>query len=131
MLAIILLTILILGTLEACDQALNETINHFKALDVLVNNAGVMFTDNLENFSEEHFDVSMNVNVKSALRLSQKSVEWLQASTVKSIVNVSSIAGLRAYPGSLPYKISKAECSKIRKKCNFVKSHYSSQCVKW
>ena len=97
-----------LGTLEACDQALNETINHFKALDVLVNNAGVMFTDNLENFSEEHFDVSMNVNVKSALRLSQKSVEWLQASTVKSIVNVSSIAGLRAYPGSLPYKISKA-----------------------
>ena len=88
MLAIILLTILILGTLEACDQALNETINHFKALDVLVNNAGVMFTDNLENFSEEHFDVSMNVNVKSALRLSQKSVEWLQASTVKSIVNV-------------------------------------------
>ena len=50
----------------------------------------------------------MNVNVKSALRLTQQSVKWLESSPIRSIVNVSSIAGLRAYPGSLPYKISKA-----------------------
>ena len=81
---------------------------YVSALDVLINNAGVMHTANLENITEEHFDDSMAVNVKSALRLTQNAVKWLEQSDLKTVVNVSSIAGLRAYPGTLPYKISKA-----------------------
>ena len=51
---------------------------------------------------------SMAVNLKSALRLSQLAAPHLQRSEGGSIVNVSSVAGLRAYPGALAYKLSKA-----------------------
>ena len=50
----------------------------------------------------------MAVNLKSALRLSQLAAPHLQRSEGGSIVNVSSVAGLRAYPGALAYKLSKA-----------------------
>lgn len=63
-----------------------------------------MHMANLEKATFEQFDNSMNVNVKSAMRLTQLAVKWLEASSVKSIVNVSSIAGLRAYPGTTSYK---------------------------
>ena len=82
-------------------------------LDVLVNNAGVMYLDSLNTLTSETFDITMNVNVKSALKLTQLSIEHLEKSTIKSIVNVSSIAGLRAYPGALAYKISKAAMDQL------------------
>jgi len=75
---------------------------------VLVNNAGIVRRETLANMTSESFETSMNVNVRSALILTQASVKYLEASTIKSIVNVSSIAGLRAYLGTLGYKISKA-----------------------
>ena len=52
-------------------------------------------------------DESMAVNLKSAVKLSQCALASLQRSG-GSIVNVSSIAGLRAWPGALAYKMSKA-----------------------
>ena len=58
--------------------------------------------------TSESFETSMNVNVRSALILTQASVKYLEASSLKSIVNVSSIDGLRAKLGTLGYKISKA-----------------------
>lgn len=76
-------------------------------LDVLVNNAGILVRSNLEALSMDEFDESMNINVKSALKLTQLSVPHLEK-TAGSVVNVSSIAGLRAYPGALAYKMSKA-----------------------
>jgi len=93
---------------EECVKAIDETVEHFGGLDVLVNNAGVMRSENLANVTSEAFDQSMNVNLKSALILTQKSVPHLEKSSLKAVVNVSSIAGLRAYPGSITYKMSKA-----------------------
>ncbi len=72
-----------------------------------------MKIDSLETLSSEVFDLTMNVNVKSALKLTQLSIEHLEKSTIKSVVNVSSIAGLRAYPGALAYKISKAAMDQL------------------
>ena len=40
-----------LSTQEGCDSAMEETVKHFKALDVLVNNAGMMHTENLQKLS--------------------------------------------------------------------------------
>ena len=72
-----------------------------------------MHTQNLEKVTGEMIDEAMELNVKSALRLTQLSVKWLATSSVKSIVNVSSIAGLRAYPGSTAYKLSKAAMDQL------------------
>ena len=73
-----------------------------------MNNAGVMQIDSLKTLSSDTFDLAMNVNVKASLKLTQLCIEHLEKSSLKSIVNVSSIAGLRASPGALAYKISKA-----------------------
>jgi len=104
---------------EECVKSIEETVQHFGGLDVLVNNAGVMRTENLANITGEAFDESMNVNVRSALILTQKAVVHLEKSEVKAVVNVSSIAGLRAYPGTLAYKISKAAMDQMTR-CNAI-----------
>ena len=73
----------------------------FRGIDVLV------IRSDFVNVTMEEVDLSMQVNLKSAVKLSQACLPHLQAGQ-GSIVNVSSIAGLRAYPGALAYKMSKA-----------------------
>ena len=67
-----------------------------------------MHSQNLEKVTTAMVSEAMDLNVNSALRLTQLSVKWMGSSKLKAIVNVSSIAGLRAYPGSTAYKLSKA-----------------------
>lgn len=74
----------------------------------MVNNAGILKRARMADTSPEDLDESINVNVKSAMILTQKSIPSLEKSTLKAIVNVSSIAGMRAYPGAFAYKVSKA-----------------------
>lgn len=98
---------------SGCRAAIDNAVKHFGGLDCLVNNAGVLVLDGLSTLTTEQFDLSMTVNARSAMTLTQASVEHLERSSLKSIVNVSSIAGLRAYPGSLAYKMSKAAMDQL------------------
>jgi len=93
---------------EECGKAVEETVAHFGGLDALVNNAGVMHSANLADLTGAAFDEAMAVNLKSAVMMTQVSVQHLETSSLKAVVNVSSIAGLRAYPGAIAYKMSKA-----------------------
>ena len=95
------------GVEAECEEAVNKTVLVMGGLDILVNNAGYLARENFLNVSGEDIDKSMAVNLKSAVKLSQVSLPHLQRSG-GNIVNVSSIAGLRAYPGALAYKMSKA-----------------------
>jgi len=89
------------------EKVINETINHFKRLDILVNNAGILVTGTCETTSMEKYDLQMNINVRSVFHLTKLAIPHLIQSK-GNVVNVSSITGLRAFPGVSTYCMSKA-----------------------
>lgn len=98
------------------DRIVNETIDHFKQLDVLVNNAGVVVMDNVVEVKLCEFDRVIDVNVRSAIHLTKLCAPYL-AKTKGNIVNVSSVGGLKAKANSLTYCISKAAMDQFTKCC--------------
>lgn len=92
---------------EEAGKAITKTVEHFGAVDVLVNAAGHISSGTIENTSTEAWDAMLNINLRSVFVLMQKA---LPAITERrgNIVNVSSVTGLRAFPGVLAYCVSKA-----------------------
>lgn len=84
-----------------------ETIKKYGKLDILVNNAGIIETGTIENTSLEQYDRVMNVNIRSIYHLTMLAVPHL-IKTQGNIVNVSSVNGIRSFPGVLAYNLSKA-----------------------
>jgi NAD(P)-dependent dehydrogenase (short-subunit alcohol dehydrogenase family) len=76
-------------------------------LDVLVNAAGHIASGTIENTTTTSWDSMMNVNLRAVFRLMQLASPHL-IETKGNIVNVSSVTGLRSFPGVLAYCVSKA-----------------------
>ncbi|XP_040297716.1 uncharacterized oxidoreductase TM_0325-like isoform X1 [Bufo bufo] len=107
--------LLVLGDLadEAVVRGMVEqTVAHFGQLDVLVNNAAILVMGSIEDTTLQDYDRMMNVNVRSLLYLTQLAVPHL-IKTKGNIVNVSSVAGLRSFPGVLAYCMSKSAVDQL------------------
>lgn len=89
------------------EKIVKNTIDHYGQLDVLVNNAGIIETGTIENTTLAQYDRLMNTNVRSIYYLTMISVPHL-LKTKGNIVNVSSVNGIRSFPGVLAYNVSKA-----------------------
>jgi NAD(P)-dependent dehydrogenase (short-subunit alcohol dehydrogenase family) len=89
------------------ERALDSTIERYGGLDVLVNAAGHISNGTIENTALDAWDAMLNVNLRAVFNLMQRAVPHLSL-TRGNIVNVSSVTGLRAFPGVLAYCVSKA-----------------------
>jgi NAD(P)-dependent dehydrogenase (short-subunit alcohol dehydrogenase family) len=92
---------------KQAQHAVDETIDRFGGLDVLVNAAGHISTGSIENTPLAAWDAMMNVNLRAVFQLMQITAPHL-IKTKGNIVNVSSVTGLRSFPGVLAYCVSKA-----------------------
>lgn len=88
-------------------MAVSKTVGHFGGIDVLVNAAGHISTGTIEDTSLEAWDAMLNINLRAPVILMQKALPTIVARR-GNIVNVSSVTGLRAFPGVLAYCVSKA-----------------------
>lgn len=97
---------------EFRKSLIRETINKFGELDIVVNSAGIIAMGSIESTTMEQFDEMMDINLRSILHLSQLAVPYLEK-TQGNIVNLSSVAGLRSFPGLLSYCVSKAALDQL------------------
>jgi NAD(P)-dependent dehydrogenase (short-subunit alcohol dehydrogenase family) len=93
-------------------DALDEAIDRFDGLDVLVNAAGHISTGTIEDTSLAAWDAMMNVNLRAVFQLMQMATPHLIKSK-GNIVNISSVTGLRSFPGVLAYCVSKAAVDQL------------------
>lgn len=89
------------------QQIIDETIKKYNRLDVLINNAGFSIRGTVENTKIEDFDSIMATNVRAVFLLTQLAIPYLIASK-GNVVNVSSVASLRAMKNNLAYSMAKA-----------------------
>ena len=90
-----------------CERMVETCIERYGRLDILDNNVGISRRGTVVEVSEEDWDHIMAVNVKTIVMCSKFAIPRMMEAGGGSIINISSIAGLRAH-SSTPYTASKA-----------------------
>ncbi len=96
-----------LRTPGACEQLIAATIERLGGLDVLVNNAGILYTANAIDTTNEQWLDTMAVNVNALFYMSRAAVRHMKAAGKGAIVNVASEWGLNGEPNHVAYCASK------------------------
>jgi NAD(P)-dependent dehydrogenase (short-subunit alcohol dehydrogenase family) len=97
---------------DEANDTVSRTVKRFGGIDVLVNAAGHISSGTIENTTLEAWDDMLNVNVRAVFNLMQKALPSI-IERRGNIVNVSSVTGLRAFPGVLAYCVSKAALDQL------------------
>ncbi|XP_031626570.1 uncharacterized protein LOC116342906 [Contarinia nasturtii] len=107
--------LVILGdvTIDA-ERIINETIEKYGRLDILINNAGIGIHGTIENVKMEDFDTVMTINARSIVALTQLAVPYLIESK-GNVVNVSSAMTLKTFTNSMVFSMSKAALDQFTK----------------
>jgi 3-oxoacyl-[acyl-carrier protein] reductase len=93
---------------DAAQDLVKEVINDFGSLQVLINNAGITKDNLLMRISEEDFDKVIEVNLKSVFNLTKAVIRPMMKQREGSIINMSSVVGIKGNAGQTNYAASKA-----------------------
>jgi len=96
------------GVYGECEVMVNEALKEFGTIDVCVNNAGISKDNLLLRMTPEQWDDVMNINLKSVFNMTKQVIKPMMKARKGSIVNMSSIIGMRGNAGQSSYAASKA-----------------------
>jgi 3-oxoacyl-[acyl-carrier protein] reductase len=94
--------------LEAAEDLINQVVADFGALDILVNNAGITRDNLLMRMSEEQWDEVIGTNLKSVFNTVKAATRTFMKQRSGSIINITSVVGLKGNAGQANYAASKA-----------------------
>lgn len=92
---------------ESWQAAVEKTDQHFGKLNVLVNNAGILNFGSVEEMSDEEWDRVIAVNLTGPFKGIRAAADLLRRSAPSSVINISSMAGQKGFPGIVGYNASK------------------------
>jgi NAD(P)-dependent dehydrogenase (short-subunit alcohol dehydrogenase family) len=95
------------GDPVAAERAINETIERFGKLDVLVNNAGTDITCSIDELDYTQWDRVIHTNLYGPFLLSKFAARHMKETGGGQIVNIASTAAKRAWPNASAYHASK------------------------
>jgi len=93
---------------DAAHALIDEVVKEFGTVDILVNNAGITRDNLLMRMSEEQWDEIMQVNLKSVFNLTKAAIKPMLKAKSGSIINMSSVVGVKGNAGQANYAASKA-----------------------
>lgn len=96
------------GDFAASESFVNDVLKEFGTIDVCVNNAGISKDNLLLRMTEQQWDDVMAVNLKSVFNMTKQVIKPMMKARKGSIINMSSIIGVRGNAGQSSYAASKA-----------------------
>lgn len=93
---------------KSAEELVENFVKDFGSLDVLVNNAGITRDNLLMRMTEDQWDEVMRVNLKSVFNLVKASTRTFLKQKQGSIINVTSVVGIKGNAGQANYAASKA-----------------------
>ncbi len=96
------------GVYSAAEQLANDVAKDFGTIDVCVNNAGISRDNLLLRLTPEQWDEVMQANLKSVYNLTKQVIRPMMKNRAGSIINMSSIVGVKGNAGQAAYAASKA-----------------------
>lgn len=96
------------ASFDDAQKLAGEVVEEFGSIDVLVNNAGITKDNLLMRISEEDFDKVIEVNLKSVFNMTKAVQRTMLKQRKGSIINMSSVVGVKGNAGQTNYAASKA-----------------------
>jgi len=96
------------GDFAQCETFVNNVLADFGSIDICVNNAGISKDNLLLRMTQEQWDDVMNINLKSVFNMTKQVIRPMMKAKAGSIINMSSIIGIRGNAGQSSYAASKA-----------------------
>ncbi len=96
------------SSFDDSSKLVDDVISDFGKIDVLVNNAGIKKDNLLMRMDKEDFDSVVNTNLSSVFNLTKSSIRTFLKQRSGSIINISSVVGVKGNAGQSNYSASKA-----------------------
>lgn len=97
------------------ERVVNQCHEHFKKIDILINNAAVYYRTPFGETTESQWDELFNINLKAPFFCAQFVSRYMKQQKSGNIINIADVAGIDPWSGFIPYSASKAGLISITK----------------